>query len=122
VLFPINISNMHWALAVAFMQKKKIVYYDSLGLSGLKYLTALQHYIFDEAANKQRHCVLEEWQLHDERVPFQNNGSDCGVFACMFADLVIDDIDVNNLHQSMMAVFRCKICYSILLRKIPYPL
>jgi sentrin-specific protease 1 len=125
VLFPINIFNRHWALAVAFMQQKKIVYYDSQSAgnnSGMSHLSTLRRYIQDEAAAKHRQFVLGEWKLVIEQVPQQMNGNDCGVFTCLFADLVLDDIDVNNLDQHMMEVFRRKICYAILRRKIPYPL
>ncbi len=125
VLFPINIFNRHWALAVAFMQQKKIVYYDSQSAgnnSGMSNLSMLLRYIGDEAEAKQRQFVIEEWKLVIEQVPQQTNANDCGVFTCMFADLVLDDIDVKNLDQHMMEEFRRKICYAILRRKIPYPL
>ena len=34
VFFPINITNSHWTLAVAFIQEKRIIYYDSMGGNG----------------------------------------------------------------------------------------
>ena len=122
VFFPINIHGLHWALAVAFMQSKKIMYYDSQSGPGKLYLEALRRYIGDEARAKKRPFSETEWKLLDASVPQQRNGYDCGVFTCMFADLVLDDIDVSNLDQSMMQDFRRKICYAILRRQIPYPL
>ena len=107
------------------MQKKKIVYYDSLerpGMTNNKYLDALLRYIGDEAQTNGKPFLKEEWEVCAKQVPQQGNGNDCGVFTCMFADLVLNDIDVNELHQSMMEDFRRKICYAILRRQIPYPL
>jgi len=106
------------------MQQKKIVYYDSLGGGrGQYFLDNLLRYIGDEAKTKQNeHFSDKEWELIVEDVPQQQNGNDCGVFTCMFADLVFDDIGVNNLRQIMMEDFRLKICYAILRRQIPYPL
>ena len=34
VIIPVNISNQHWCLAVIYMQKKEIAYYDSMNGSG----------------------------------------------------------------------------------------
>jgi len=98
------------------------MYYDSQSGPGKLYLEALRRYIGDEARAKKRPFSETEWKLLDASVPQQRNGYDCGVFTCMFADLVLDDIDVSNLDQSMMQDFRRKICYAILRRQIPYPL
>ena len=49
VFFPVNIDNYHWCLVVAFIQDKKLQYYDSMGGSGRKYLVAIQKYLIDEA-------------------------------------------------------------------------
>jgi len=124
VFVPINIHNMHWVLAVAFMQKKTIVYYDSLRdeSKGKIYLKCMLRYLSDEAEDKQQYFNKVEWKLLIKKVPQQTNGNDCGVFACMFADLVLDDINVEHLQQGMMEDFRRKICYAILRRRIPYPL
>ena len=34
VIIPVNNSNQHWCLAVIYMQKKEIAYYDSMNGSG----------------------------------------------------------------------------------------
>jgi hypothetical protein len=79
VLFPINVGAMHWVCAVAFMQDKKIRFYDSLGDSGRDYLEALFRYIKDEHKDKKK-CDLtdvDDWELIPctRDTPRQHNGA-----------------------------------------------
>jgi sentrin-specific protease 1 len=93
VFIPVNISNVHWTCAVIFVQEKTIQYFDSMGGDGMKYLKALLEYIKDEWGSKNQGQALPnqaEWKLVSTTIdtPRQENGFDCGVFTCMFADFL----------------------------------
>jgi Ulp1 family protease len=77
-------------------------------------------YLQDEAQNKYPSSNLfheEEWDLEIvsiERVPQQNNGSDCGVFVCMFTDFMLADLPLENFSHHDMPLFRVKLSSDIL--------
>lgn len=108
--------QMHWCMAVIFMTEKRIQYYDSMHGSGagcLKVLLRqvvvcsvlvnqlapvgcladavcpLYRYLHDESEHKKKQKFDDQgWELVTTApdTPLQTNGSDCGVFSCMFAD------------------------------------
>ncbi|TYZ58311.1 hypothetical protein PybrP1_004686, partial [[Pythium] brassicae (nom. inval.)] len=91
VFVPVNISNTHWCMAVIFVTEKRIQYYDSMSGSGTTCLKVLLRYLHDEMEHKKSAKFdAEGWELvtTEDGTPQQANGSDCGVFSCMFADFV----------------------------------
>ena len=101
IFFPISINNSHWALVVAFMDEKRIQYYDSLKWNGTKYLKGILQYLQDDYKRQFRSDMdTSEWRLVlcTEDTPQQgaynkNNAWDCGVFVCLFADFIAMDCD-----------------------------
>ena len=83
-MYPINIENTHWTLAVTFVNEHTIIYYDSCGGSGKKYLEALTKYYSDHGDNNN-------WTLVDnlQNTPQQLNSCDCGVFLCISEHWVV---------------------------------
>ena len=53
-------------------------------------------------------------------MPQQVNGVDCGLFACMCADFLSDDLPL-RYSQNDMAFFREKMCADILRGSLAYP-
>ncbi|EEY61940.1 SUMO protease, putative [Phytophthora infestans T30-4] len=115
IFMPVNIGNMHWCMAVIFMTEKRIQYYDSMHGSGAACLKVLLRYLHDESEHKKKQKFNDEgWELVTTTpdTPQQNNGSDCGVFSCMFADylsqnkvrLAGDDVFTSRL------ICRCRLC------------
>ena len=92
IVFPINVNRSHWVCVVAFMQEKKIQFYDSMGDDGMEFLQAVFRYIQDEHLDKKKKPLpdVDQWQLVPctNDTPQQLNLVDCGVFTCMFADFV----------------------------------
>ncbi|KAG7377324.1 hypothetical protein PHYPSEUDO_011854 [Phytophthora pseudosyringae] len=89
IFMPVNVGNMHWCMAVIYMAEKRIQYYDSMHGSGAACLKVLLRYLHDESEHKKKQKFNDEgWELvaTTPETPQQNNGSDCGVFSCMFAD------------------------------------
>ncbi|KAG1697116.1 hypothetical protein DVH05_017500 [Phytophthora capsici] len=89
IFMPVNVGNMHWCMAVIYMTEKRIQYYDSMMGSGAACLKVLLRYLHDESEHKKKQKFNDEgWELVGTTpdTPQQTNGSDCGVFSCMFAD------------------------------------
>uniref|UniRef100_A0A8B9V5X1 Ubiquitin-like protease family profile domain-containing protein n=1 Tax=Anas zonorhyncha TaxID=75864 RepID=A0A8B9V5X1_9AVES len=79
--------GVHWCLAVVDFRKKTITYYDSMG------------------------------GINSEEIPQQMNGSDCGMFACKYADCITKDKPI-NFTQQHMPYFRKRMAWEILHRKL----
>ena len=92
IFFPCNINNNHWCLVVAFMQEKRIQFYDSSGRDGMNYLEGIMNYLKDEWRAKKDSQLPESdrWKLvnNTDDTPQQENDFDYGVFICMFAEIL----------------------------------
>lgn len=91
VIFPMNIGESHWALGAIDIKNKGFRYFDSMFCRPHRnFVPFLQKYLQDEhKAKKGKDFVgADEWDLimPDDPVPQQNNGYDCGVFTCNFAE------------------------------------
>jgi len=85
VLIPINQGNAHWTCAAINFRKKRIEFYDSLGLKRDAVYGRLREYLDKEHLDKKKKPFdFTDWvDLYDEEMPQQENGYDCGVFVCM---------------------------------------
>ena len=123
IFFPVNINNSHWAMAVVYMRKKRICYYDSLSCDGSIYLEGLMRWIKDEGTHRNGGMVVDEseWELSQKEpnVPQQRNGCDCGVFSLLCADFISDDLPL-RYSQTHMKQFRVKIAAAILRGEFKY--
>jgi sentrin-specific protease 1 len=117
IYFPINLDNTHWTLAIVYITKKEIRYFDSQNGNGTTILKQLLNWVVDEAADKGKTAVQrDEWRLldsMDQDVPQQHNGYDCGVFSIMFADFISDDLPLDRDLQNDMEHFRMMIAIAI---------
>jgi sentrin-specific protease 1 len=90
-----------------------------LGGRGWRYLQGLLQYLQDEHMDK-KNCAMESherWTLVPctEDTPRQQNGDDCGVFTCLFADLISRDLSFDTFHENTdMSLYREHIARSIL--------
>ena len=119
IFFPVNIGSMHWTLAVIHMTERKISFYDSMsGPYGKGICQALFRYIQDEWNNKKSPQIFPEkhqWILEPQppNIPQQENCYDCGVFTCMYADLISRNIPL-LFTQEQITACREHIALSIL--------
>jgi len=122
IFFPINISNVHWTLAMADMVSKKIEYFDSLAGSGEQFTTAILRWLGDVANSNSKQFNISDWTINNsvDEAPRQLNSVDCGVFTVMYADFLSDDLAL-LFSQSDIPRFRIKLCTDIL-RGTVYPL
>ena len=128
MFYPINIRNSHWTLVIVLIQKKLIVYRDALGNSGRLYTNAIKEYIFDEWQYRKgipmTQVQMDEWvevPMPPVDSPQQENGFDCGMFVCMYADYMLNNLP-ELFSQNDMPMLREKICYCILTGKMLYTL
>ena len=111
---------------IALMQEKRILYRDALGGGGHKYTDAIKRYIVDEMRHKKGHTMTQaeqdEWvvePLPPADSPGQENGFDCGMFVCMYADYLLQNLP-EQFSQVHMPMLRLKICYCILTGSLLY--
>eukprot|EP01012_Entosiphon_sulcatum_P065501 TRINITY_DN9445_c0_g1_i3.p1 TRINITY_DN9445_c0_g1~~TRINITY_DN9445_c0_g1_i3.p1 ORF type:complete len:358 (+),score=31.02 TRINITY_DN9445_c0_g1_i3:426-1499(+) len=92
LLIPVHKPG-HWVLVVVNLELGCIAYYDSLGGCDSSLLQVVQRYLLDEHRDKQPtsrseapHLILKQ----PKNLP-QQTSSDCGVFACKFAEVITRD-------------------------------
>jgi len=93
VIFPMNIGEMHWALGAIDIKNKGFRYFDSMTTRPHpNFVPFLRRYLQDEHKSKKTSPLedADSWKLLniEPPPPQQNNGYDCGVFTCFFADRI----------------------------------
>jgi sentrin-specific protease 1 len=81
---PINLDDLHWALACICMEQKKIIHLDSIRKNDETRLGGLLKYLKDEwKEKKEGHMDWNEWELVQcQDTPQQNNGESLIVWRC----------------------------------------
>lgn len=116
---PVHVSNIHWCMAIISLKERYIRYYDSMGQPNKRVLDALEQYLRDESMDKRKVALdMEGWRKENiADCPRQMNGSDCGVFSCMFAEYISRGHRV-NFTQENMPYFRQKMILEICAGKL----
>jgi len=102
------------------MQQKRILYRDALGGDGKKYTTVIMQYLGDEMRDKLSVVMPKkeqaQWDVQPippAESPQQQNKFDCGMFVCMYADYMLQDLP-ELFSQQDMPMLRRKLSYCIL--------
>ncbi|KAK4301541.1 hypothetical protein Pmani_026319 [Petrolisthes manimaculis] len=113
LLIPIHLG-VHWCMATIDLRNKCVRYYDSMLADNNKCLEALYNYMKEEHQDKKSSPLdMSEWTVENVKdIPQQMNGSDCGMFACMFAEYLSRDGPI-TFDQQHMPYFRRKMVYEI---------
>lgn len=113
MLIPVYLG-MHWCLAVVDFRKPGVYYYDSMGGNNKKCLITLLKYIQDEHRDKKgKELDIEKWEHKIRKdIPQQMNGSDCGMFACKFAEYISRGASISFTQQDM-PYFRRRMIWEI---------
>ncbi|KAJ6654724.1 hypothetical protein lerEdw1_006587 [Lerista edwardsae] len=120
LLVPIHLG-VHWCLAVIDFRKCSVTYYDSMGGMNTEACKILLQYLKKESLDKKQ----KEFDTNEragvylslKEIPQQMNGSDCGMFACKYADCITKDKPI-NFTQQHMPYFRKRMVWEILHRKL----
>ncbi|KNC81056.1 hypothetical protein SARC_06598 [Sphaeroforma arctica JP610] len=126
VIVPVH-RGSHWTTAIINFVEKRFEYYDSLAGGGQDVQDLLRMYLDDECmAKKGRTFPLEDWAdftpVH--LTPQQDNGSDCGVFACQFSEYRsrgssgIPLGQIFDFGQEQMPYFRLRMAHEILEKRL----
>ncbi|XP_061082340.1 sentrin-specific protease 2 [Conger conger] len=120
ILAPLHLG-VHWSLAVIDLKAKSVKYYDSMGQRHDHICSLLLRYLKDEyMAKKGKGLEVSKWvvsSLKSSEIPQQNNGSDCGVFTCKYADYIARGQPL-TFTQSNMPYFRNKMIWEILNQRL----
>ncbi|XP_064597356.1 sentrin-specific protease 1-like [Liolophura sinensis] len=118
LLIPIHLG-MHWCLATVDFTKKEINYYDSMGGRNPQCLNTIRQYLCDESLDKRKtEFDLTGWTCQEVKgIPEQLNGSDCGMFACKYAEYITRGSEI-TFTQEHMPYFRRRMVYEILKNKL----
>ncbi|XP_065822692.1 sentrin-specific protease 2 isoform X2 [Labrus bergylta] len=120
ILVPLHLG-VHWALAVIDLKSKTVKSYDSMGQRHDDICSLLLLYLKEEhRAKKGRELDSAKWTVDSLRateIPQQRNGSDCGVFACKYADYISRGRPF-NFKQCHMPLFRKLMIWEIINQKL----
>ncbi|XP_051942222.1 sentrin-specific protease 2 [Hippocampus zosterae] len=120
LLVPLHMG-VHWALAVVDLKAKTVKLYDSMGQRHDAICGLLLLYLNEEhRAKKGRELDTTKWTVSCMRpteIPQQKNGSDCGVFACKYAQYIAKGKPL-TFRQWHMPLFRKLMIWEILHQKL----
>ena len=118
ILIPIHLG-IHWCCAEINLKERSITYFDSLHNNNPACLKHLQEYLIEEHKDKKgtdgsSMFDFSNWNLSSPKgIPCQQNGYDCGVFACIFAEYRSRNAEF-AFSQKDMNYFRDRISYEII--------
>ncbi|NXB93759.1 SENP1 protease, partial [Vidua chalybeata] len=120
LLVPIHLG-VHWCLAVSPEKKLRITIFFSPMNSSFSHSFSHRQYLKQESLDKKRkEFDTNGWALlskKSQEIPQQMNGSDCGMFACRYAECISKDKPI-NFTQQHMPYFRKRMAWEILHRKL----
>lgn len=113
IIVPVHLG-VHWCMATIDFRNKTVKYYDSMGSPNNKCLQSLMKYLQDESLDKRKiPFEASGWQTENvQKIPQQMNGSDCGMFSCMYAEFICRNANI-TFTQEDMPYFRRKMVYEI---------
>ncbi|KAJ2662107.1 SUMO1 sentrin specific peptidase 1 [Coemansia sp. RSA 1200] len=113
VIVPVHLG-VHWCCAVIDFRARSIRYYDALGGDNADALALLMNYLKEESRDKRKSEFDDSgWTtVCDKKIPRQQNGYDCGVFAITFAEYAARDAPF-AFSQKNCSFLRRKVIYEI---------
>jgi hypothetical protein len=122
----VNLYSDHWYLLLIYPQMRKIDCINSLATSegSVNMLCHLLHGYFyaHTFSDYEFEWVPAEWSfcvINTQRVPQQDNGYDCGVFALRNLEYIVAGRQL-AYDQATITAYRFKILYALRLQQIPW--
>jgi len=121
LIIPVHLG-MHWCLATVDFRDSTIRYYDSMLGDNDRCLQALLEYLNLEHQDKKKSPYnTDGWSMENVKdIPQQMNGSDCGMFACKFAEYLSRAANI-TFNQEHMPYFRRRMVYEIVTNRLLSP-
>jgi Ulp1 family protease len=119
ILMPVHLGD-HWALGVVNMRLRTTMYLDSLGGDSPDFHAHIQGYLEEEYKSKRPGKPSLIWGREKplKNLPLQSNGSDCGVFVCMYALALASGGDLLGATSDRVPVMRRRIACDIVRGRI----
>ena len=112
-IFFANVTNVHWVCCVIDSPAKTLRLYNSCGAKSDEYFQKIQDVAVIAFPD------VDGWQDSLERVPEQNDGSSCGVFALQYAKCLVNGFDPNDVLESGASTqYRIDMVYEILEKEL----
>jgi hypothetical protein len=122
----VNLHSDHWYILLIYPQMKQIDCINSLATSqrSVNMLCHLLHGYFyaHTFSDSEFRWIPAEWKfcvIQPQRVPQQENGYDCGVFALRCLEYIVAGQEL-AYHQNTIRSYRFKILYALRLQEIPW--
>lgn len=114
VLVPIHQAD-HWCLAIIWPKKREIKLFNSYDLGKDFAESIFSHLLVLLYLHSGGTVHTNSWTRHDasDQIPQQQNGYDCGVFTCIYAEYASRGQFNFDFTQAHMSYFRQKILYEI---------
>jgi len=93
LLVPLHLG-VHGALGAVDLRKQRIAYYDSMCTRESTPFFGRMKSFLDKRYKKRypgKSLDIDAWEVKMMNVPQQENGNDCGMFMCGFAECVASD-------------------------------
>jgi sentrin-specific protease 1 len=119
ILVPVHLGN-HWCMMGVNVPNKCITYYDSMGGRNWRVLETMRSFLVSEARERGTADPedVQSWKLVCcADTPQQQNGSDCGVFACVIAEHLARRAPL-AFTQEQMPYFRRRIAGEIIFARL----
>ncbi|XP_062853785.1 sentrin-specific protease 2 [Trichomycterus rosablanca] len=120
ILIPLHLG-VHWSLAAVDFRRKSVRSFDSMGQRHEDICDLILMYLKEECnVKKGKDLEVLKWtvtSLRASELPQQKNGSDCGVFACKYADYLARGHPC-TFRQCHMPYFRKAMIWEILNQKL----
>ncbi|XP_059908621.1 sentrin-specific protease 2 isoform X1 [Gadus macrocephalus] len=120
ILVPLHL-DVHWAMAVIDLRSQSVKSYDSMGQRHDDICSLLLIFLREEhKVKKGKDLDTSRWTVSSIRaceIPQQKNGSDCGIFACKYADYISKGRPL-DFKQCHMPLFRKVMVWEILNKKL----
>uniref|UniRef100_A0A914BXW3 Ubiquitin-like protease family profile domain-containing protein n=1 Tax=Acrobeloides nanus TaxID=290746 RepID=A0A914BXW3_9BILA len=115
---PVHLT-VHWCMLIIDFKKKKIDFYDSMLGEHTACLQALKTYLESESLDKKKvNFDFSGWRMEClKNIPRQLNGSDCGMFACKFAEFASRQAEI-CFNQEHMPYYRQRMVFEICTKQL----
>lgn len=124
IFIPVNKGGFHWNLVVVYNDLKRIKVFDSFLDPCFPIMRNVLRYLEDEWNRLNMSDPFPQYtmgpQPGDDMISQQDNGYDCGVFTCMFGDLLSELLPLPPVvNAPEILAYRRKIAVSILEDRLP---
>ena len=103
------------------MERKTIIYYNSLKRDGSEYLNGVLQYLEAEWNDTNKIACFDngKWEIktHSDKLNIQENHYDCGIFTILYAEFITQKREINFHQKDIEDDIREKLVYCLLNNK-----